>query len=684
MLHSYTQIFIDAFYRIPMVTIVFLLIFSTCIIIISLIMGIIALDRFYRPNVPQYPYNIILDRIIPLILLLSPTSFIFFLTKDIETISYTQRFCFILISHIVFLIPLFYYWSNLRSWKTPDTLEPGQSYITLNHPIIYQHISIALLYPAIWGIYFTLNRYLRLGVTIDLSNYISNFNYDIVFLLLFLLPFYSIWIKIAFWKMLSFRFWLWSEVSKLLYVMHLYFLRFKIYFYIFEKLYKLAFICGTYVSLNPYVYPNKKKYPKFRYWLRALYYKPYIVILFIFICVMFEIIITKGNIHYTLYLLFIYPILYFLQYSSSYLFTMPFINDVCRADYFACNWENPRYPAEFWVFFKDPSERYNFNWNFSQQEKKYISNLAAKYNSKKYSYIPMLPIRIQSKSFCMRLKGTYKAYNGVRWVHTPVVRSYHPLTAWFARKFEERIVLLRSNWSHYNPIANAEKNGYLTSNLKDNSSYKNFSGNSYSFKQAVEYNLQTNYLHWIKNSVKLSEYRGQQLNTKNQPEPDMVADFSNSNFHDKRIHGLDQKSGKADMGISSIYSTMENKTYLKKLKHFQAQLFHHCDSTTLDVFAITKAFHTLGNTCNDLKAHQLVWANNVHLFTDKFIPPMRVPDHFSLEDATPEFVLLIKKAEIKVTQISNFLYAKRVPDNLNRPPEDLFYDSELQKMLEQN
>lgn len=68
-------------------------------------------------------------------------------------------------------------------------------------------------------------------------------------------------------------------------------------------------------------------------------------------------------------------------------------------------------------------------------------------------------------------------------------------------------------------------------------------GNSLNFREAVEFNLQTNYVLWLKNNVKLNRYKGQNLDTWSQPEPNLIADFKESLFQQKRIHGLDQKSG---------------------------------------------------------------------------------------------------------------------------------------------
>ena len=138
-----------------------------------------------------------------------------------------------------------------------------------------------------------------------------------------------------------------------------------------------------------------------------------------------------------------------------------------------------------------------------------------------------------------------------------------------------------------------KKGGFTTENLNDNTCYTNFCGNSKNFTQAVEFNIQTNYLPLVQRKVSLDRYNGQYLDIANQPQPDMVADFSKSDFTERRIHGIDQKSGKAHMGLSTIFSKMEEKIYLKKLKNFQAQLYYHTDKTELNDLALTEAFNQL-------------------------------------------------------------------------------------------
>src|ERR1700749_785084 len=108
------------------------------------------------------PYHLWLDRILPAILLFLPSfTFIFILPSS----SWLAIFCCILITHYIIIIPLFHYWSNLRNWENTNTSKI-QSWAS---PSLYKHIAIAIIYPSLFGVYFSSIRYFRLGEVVDYS-----------------------------------------------------------------------------------------------------------------------------------------------------------------------------------------------------------------------------------------------------------------------------------------------------------------------------------------------------------------------------------------------------------------------------------------------------------------------------------------------------------------------------------
>ena len=74
---------------------------------------ILFLDMLYRPKVPQYPYNIVLDRIVPLIAIISPSIIIVILNP--ANTSWIAKLGYIILIYILFLIPLLRYWSSHRN-----------------------------------------------------------------------------------------------------------------------------------------------------------------------------------------------------------------------------------------------------------------------------------------------------------------------------------------------------------------------------------------------------------------------------------------------------------------------------------------------------------------------------------------------------------------------------------------
>lgn len=672
------NLFHNALYYIPGVPLIVLCVFAISLIVLLFMIGILLLDYLYRPTIEQYPFNIILDRIIPLMVLVLPTIFV----VNFIPFSWLYRFLLLIGIHVFLIIPLFYYWGILRHWHVSNN---KSTFITLNHPSIYTHVAIAILYPAIWGAYFSLNRYIRLGTTVNLFEMLSEINPDIFAItIIFCLPGNNLWLKMFLWCLKDIRFWLWIELQKLCYVLHLFLLNYNCYFYIIEILHKGAFILGTFITLRADVYPPKHKYNVYRYILRYIYFNPITLIMLLLLIIFVEILLTKGTLYYGLYILFMYPILYFIGYTLNYLYTMDWVNDVCKADYFARNWSNARYPMEFWIFFQDDSLRSGFNWPFSEIELAKINQIAEKYLVKKYSFVPTLPFRVQHRSIFTRIKAAYRT-RGIRWVHTE--RTFHPLTGWFTRQLTERIVLVKHHWSHYPIILKAEKAGFVDSKtyncyLSFNSTEKN------SLREVFEHNLVTNYVPIIRAGALVTSYKKQLMDTKPQAEPDLVVDLSNASFIDKRVHGLDQKSGRSNLGSSLIYSHMDPRVYQNKLKVLQSQLFHR-NQNLKNADEIATAISSLGHSCSNLDLHQLVWAKTVHLFPGGFIPPMRIPTNFSLREAHSDFLHALQLAELKVAKISDYLYFKQIRAPINPytkgvPDDvlDLFNDSYMQQLMQ--
>ena len=84
------------------------------IIIFTLFIIYLLIDSTYQPKTGQIKSSIILDFILPIILILFPTITII-LIKPSELLLY-QKYGYIMISHIIIIIPLLYLWATHRNW----------------------------------------------------------------------------------------------------------------------------------------------------------------------------------------------------------------------------------------------------------------------------------------------------------------------------------------------------------------------------------------------------------------------------------------------------------------------------------------------------------------------------------------------------------------------------------------
>ena len=118
---------------------------------------------------------------------------------------------------------------------------------------------------------------------------------------------------------------------------------------------------------------------------------------------------------------------------------------------------------------------------------------------------------------------------------------------------------------------------------------------------------------------------------------------------------------------------------------------HDQNKSALAIEEIREGLELLVKTCNNITEHQLVWAKYVKYFPNNYMPPMRVPSNFCIEDLNKVFKEKIPQIYIKIERVSDYLYKKKVPElkhqdlgkHSSLPEEalDMFKDSFLQKIL---
>lgn len=351
------------------------LVVSTVIAVITLAYICLGLflDETYRPDSPQYPFNIILDRIIPLIAILMPTIIILYINP--ETLSWIEKFGCIILLHIFVLTPIMYYWSHHRQWDTNIFLtNTSRHNKTWNNPKLYLDLTLAMIYPAVFGICFFLLRYFRLGITVDVLKYITLNTVIIGILFLLIYQYTIIWLIIITKLLSEIKNFFWESFKGIIISLCLILLKYHIFFKIFEKIYQLSFLWITFIICHRSIY-KKKSYIRKK--IHYFYVQPFRIWAILFIIILLELIFNKGKLQYSLYILFIFllirPVISGLNHfngpDNNWVATCNYIN------YINYDWANPYYPRSFWLSFTDIRQDFNQYPTLTLEEQNHINNL---------------------------------------------------------------------------------------------------------------------------------------------------------------------------------------------------------------------------------------------------------------------------------------------------------------------
>jgi hypothetical protein len=229
-------------------TVLSVVIFVFALIVMITFTSLLWLSEKYKRG-PQIPFNIFLDRILPIITLLTPSCAIICLNPFSNLI---HSFLTIILIHTCILLPLFHFWAQFRDWNTSPTL-----FLDWSHPKLYKYLSLTLLYPAIWGLYFSLSRYFRLGQSYT-PNW-SSIDPEILGIILASFPFVLLLLfSLVVLPINRFRTYLWYSSYPLLTSIHLNLLRFNWYTNIYTFLSKIHWVLFVLITQNSDVYitPN--------------------------------------------------------------------------------------------------------------------------------------------------------------------------------------------------------------------------------------------------------------------------------------------------------------------------------------------------------------------------------------------------------------------------------------------
>lgn len=112
----------------------------------------LGLKAVYRPDDEQHPFNILLDCILPLIVILGPCITILYLPG--RSLPILSKIIYIIVIHLFITTPIIHYWVKNKV----DTIN-----LSCIHPWVYYYFTLTMIYIYVWGFYFAIVRFARLG-----------------------------------------------------------------------------------------------------------------------------------------------------------------------------------------------------------------------------------------------------------------------------------------------------------------------------------------------------------------------------------------------------------------------------------------------------------------------------------------------------------------------------------------
>jgi len=488
---------------------------------------------------------------------------------------------------------------------------------------------------------------------------------------------------------------IWDQTTIVLELIHIKLLKYNTYFKVMLTVYKLSFLLISYINHHPNIY---KKYPRssYRKLVHYLYKKPFVIPIFLAISCLSELIITKGQLHFNLYLIFIYLILRLIISSLLEFSSYPWEKVCCIADYSLLKWDQPRYSQRFWLWFDSIRSDFNKTPEISDTLqtviKEKINDTKRKHliEQKQFTKVSQKLIKNPSTPYCLSVKIAYQKWSNVRWTHTSTLATkvWHPMTSLFAKHAVDYGAILNNSWSHFATIEKIKARINYGEIL-----YKSFE-NPYKIKPIkiaimMEHNLLTNYAKIQERNVIVSTYdKNIKTNTHNQSCDDIQFNPKNATppIQDIRTHALDQKATPLASRIpepsSKILSEISPIEYEMVLQNFRQSLLNNIELYLNHILAIDQVLDSLVQTSTQLHLHQIVWLENLHLFPDNYIPPIRVPLNFCIDNLMPQVLVLYNERQLLLEKISNKLYEHEVPCDYHKAI-DIMDGSFMQKILEE-
>jgi hypothetical protein len=559
--------------------------------------------------------------------------------------------------------------------------------------------------------YIMLFRYLRLGAVCNIYKVFDTFNIDLLCICLILIVLNK---DLLLFLKRNITEYIFKAITNLIYSFHIKFLQKNFYFSLSKKIYKTCVFFSFFLCGSSDVYGDT--WPKPITFISFISRNTYILTFFVLLFIPIEIYYTNGFLQYSIYILFFYPLIYNF-FSLINIIAWSDWRIMCNfSDYAYRNFENPRYPFEFWRDFTFNETLFPFSWSFTDDEYLYLEALSKPYINKlrfKELYLYKITQKVIRRRYPLwtRLHIGFRSRSGVRYMHTianiknvaikkSLLNSFVPF---FADTLDKQIVVYNDNAASINIISHFEstlkrmkKNPYPI-NIADcyiNGNPKEFIP---SFKKFAEDNgVRALQAKLEKYGVVVTPYKkGNTFDNITQPQPDASLNFKGSKTMLQGFYGVDYKSpitlnSLNNGAANTILQNIDNKDYSLALTYFRAFYEHKVAKLTP---IQEKSLAVLDATVDDEDEHISAWISCLRHFPTLFFPPQRAIINIAINDMLPERKAGIRDAAKKLNDISDRInHMDIIPKiplhklDLNKAKEiaveQIFQDSIVQRLMQ--
>jgi hypothetical protein len=615
-------------YTNPIIKVVLITLTGLFIILFLVFSFYCILDSLYRPNYPQYPYNVFFDRLLPSLILIFPSICVCLYIPNLVT-----RFTFLLFLHSL-IIFLFHYWSKFRNWE-------HENLNTWHSPKIFKQLSIALIYPYVFGFYLLFLKYLSMGTYRNVD--FENISWESVLIFFLALPNMFVWLKLGLDYIKGFRLWLWNDFVNFCYSIHIKLLYYNLYFKLLERIFKSSHRVFFLFSEKIHVL------------LRFSRFIPILLVVFMLLELLFT-----STLYYSNYLLFYYPLIYGFIFCITCILKSDFTYDCCFSDYLHQNFSKPQYPRLFWTFFPHADEFYGFFYQFSPSEEEQIIKLSKKYSWK----LRKTPMQLHNMQLSWRVRNTplefyghFKHISGIRYFTSGRAEFiYNKNTYLIGQTLRDKLILINSDWRlFYTNILAQESTKTLRVppvNQVYNNEFIHPSNNTLTLQTFIAQNTPLHFTSLMKKNVIITPYTNEFVQFKTQPSPDLLFNFENTNeFSFKGKVCMDLKNGMSTLSNSYVLAISATKYTQLLTRIYNTLIFKGFKKIHLE--PIFKTLHE-ANVQNDFDMLYLTWVRSLPLFND-FVVPLRIPSKIAFDVFTEECKRYLELSKIRLQTISNAL-----------------------------